>query len=250
MWDILKDILVSVSYTPVLVNLAGLFTECGSFVLQLCRIYRGRKLQPAHPRQGQFLQRNWVRQRQTSGQVEQSELRWYQLYLMQQLWWRPKKRKAELWVQLYNWLATVWQWAQNRSLPFTTWQSLTVELSEQQLLPLHSIPKQVLLASTQEMQLLAVFTDFWCWSGERPRWHRGCLGGGRERRGCSRVLSKDGDVRCLLRQHAELGQATCGPKQLGEEPRHHVLHAKDEVLRAAGSPSALFGAPLQRFCSA
>lgn len=33
MWDILKDILVSVSYTPVLVHLAGLFTECGSFVL-------------------------------------------------------------------------------------------------------------------------------------------------------------------------------------------------------------------------
>lgn len=57
MWDILKDsILVSVSYTPVLGNLMGLFTECGSFVLLICRIYRERKLQPAHPRQGQFLQ--------------------------------------------------------------------------------------------------------------------------------------------------------------------------------------------------
>lgn len=57
MWDILKDsILVSMSYTPVLVNLMGLFTECGSFVLLICRIYRERKLQPVHPRQGQFLQ--------------------------------------------------------------------------------------------------------------------------------------------------------------------------------------------------
>lgn len=57
MWDILKgNILVSLSYTPVLVNLMGLFTECGSFVLLICRIYRERKLQPVHLRQGQFLQ--------------------------------------------------------------------------------------------------------------------------------------------------------------------------------------------------
>ena len=32
-WDILKEnIVVSVSYTPVLVNLAGLFSQCSSFV--------------------------------------------------------------------------------------------------------------------------------------------------------------------------------------------------------------------------
>lgn len=64
MWDILKDnILVSVSHTPVLVNLMGLFTECGSFVLSICRIYRERRLQPAHPRWGQFLQWNWLHRR-------------------------------------------------------------------------------------------------------------------------------------------------------------------------------------------
>ena len=47
MWDILKDNIVSVSYTPVLVNLAGLFSQCSSFAFWICRIYRERKLQPA-----------------------------------------------------------------------------------------------------------------------------------------------------------------------------------------------------------
>ena len=31
-WDILKENVISVSYTPVLVNLAGLFSHCSSFV--------------------------------------------------------------------------------------------------------------------------------------------------------------------------------------------------------------------------